>query len=92
MQRSDTPHSDFHCGDILSPLEILYDHYAEFIAADTEAIRGQFSELNQRLESLSPQEHDRIHDMVCDLCSAYARNAFLDGIRMGTKLAAELKS
>ena len=79
------------CDPALSPLEMLYQFYLEFCAVDTETIRSQFALLDRCLENCTLAEQNVVSDALCDICSEHERLAFLEGIRIGFQLTAELK-
>lgn len=73
-----------------SVLEILYDSYREQHPMDTEKISEQYADLSDVLSKLTLKEHDRVWDLTCGLCTEHEKNGFLEGVRMGVSLAAEL--
>ena len=90
---------DQHAEDIISrlvesemesPIEMLYNYYREWNTLETEEIRKHFSDLNDILEKLPLRELDEVWYRVCDLCIAYQKTAFVDGVRIGVKMMEEL--
>jgi len=43
-------------------------------------------------EELSVESSDRLFDLIADLCAAYQRAAFIEGIQIGFQLTSELKA
>lgn len=76
--------------DINSLLEMLYYYYTISNPVDNAVIRCQFKELNDVLCHLSLKEIDAVFALTGDLCVAYERQAFLDGIHVGARLFSEL--
>lgn len=73
-----------------SILRSLWQVYSYINPADD----GQISKCNDALqpiyEELSFEKADGLSYLICDLCTAYQRAAFLDGILVGAHLAEEL--
>lgn len=82
----------FGYDDAQSILEMLYYYYTTANPVDSGVIRCQFRELNAVLEQLPFQEEDAVFTLVCDLCTAHERKAFLDGILVGMRLFTELET
>ena len=79
-----------HHGDCQSVMNLLYWTYAEYNPIDEQKIRDGFAKLRNQFPGLSLQEFDPIFDTVCNLCSAYERLAFYEGLRLGVTLMQEL--
>ena len=80
------------CGtDAASVLELLYITYTETLGSDPEEIRQGFEKLGAHLERLPLDENNAIFAIICDLCNAYEKRAFLDAIKLGTYLITELQ-
>ena len=73
-----------------SVMEMLYAFYREINRPEPEEIKKQFSHLYDILGKLPLGEMDAVWDRICDLCSAYLRMGYLDGLGMGAKLMKEL--
>ena len=73
-----------------SVMEMLYEFYREINRPEPEEIKAQFSHLNDILSKLPLREMDEVWDRICDLCTAYLKMAYLDGLGMGAKLIKEL--
>lgn len=78
-------------GEESSPLEVLYLIYTEFHTKDTPAIRESFARLSRCTRGLPLAQDDEISYIVCDLCTQHERAAFYEGLRVGARLASELK-
>ncbi|MBO5953081.1 MAG: hypothetical protein J6Q53_03035 [Oscillospiraceae bacterium] len=78
-------------GDVRSLLEFLYGHYSATNPIDNEAIRTQFGKLRAHFSFLKEECFDTVFDVVCDLCLEHERLVFLEGTRVGARLALELQ-
>jgi len=78
--------------DCAAVLEVLYDAFSESDAIDNIDIRNQFAQLFERLNDRSLQETDELINAVCDLCRAHEKSGFEAGIKVGFRLAAEIRS
>lgn len=76
--------------DAGSILEMLYYYYSENNPIDNAVIRCQFKELNDVLKCLSWDQHETVFATTCNLCSAFERKAFMEGIHVGLRLFCEL--
>lgn len=76
--------------DIHSTLEFLYASYMEWNPIHTEEIKSYFNDLEIVMDALSHSHADLLFHKVCALCGAFEKEAFIDGLYMGAKLAAEL--
>ena len=74
-----------------SILEMLYSYYHECNNADTDAVKGAFEDLYQRMHGMSLREMDRIVDVVCTLCREHEKAGFVEGIRVGLYLDREIR-
>lgn len=74
-----------------SVMEMLYEFYREINRPEPEEIKAQFSHLNDILSRLPLREMDEVWYRICDLCTAYLRMGYLDGLGMGAKLMKELE-
>ena len=81
------------CADVDTVLEHLYNTYYEHICTDdTEEVKQAFDELYQSMTGKTLKEKDEIIDTVCSLCRLHQQTGFIDGIRLGLKLAQELNT
>ena len=75
-----------------SLLEFIYQCYSEFHSLDNEQIRACFADLEHFHDAMPIEESDRLFSLVADLCAAYERAAFTEGIHVGVQLMEELKN
>lgn len=81
------------CGDTsdFSILEFLWYHYS----AGNPVDEGQIARADQALlpihQELSFENSDKLCACINDLCYAYQRAAFLDGLEIGIRLMQELR-
>lgn len=81
------------CSDADTVLEFLYSTYYEHVCTDdTDEIKQAFDDLYNALSDKTLKEKDAIIDLVCDLCRLHQQSGFIDGIRLGLKLAQELNT
>ena len=78
---------DCNCETVLDQ---LYLAYAESHESDPQEIRDGFKELDALLECLPLADNNSVWNLVCQLCTAYERKAFLDGLQYGAHLMNEL--
>ena len=83
-------HLDYHSASTSSLLEILYLVYIENSGVDNDEIRQNFSNLCDALTGKSLREIDDIIDIVCDLCCEHEKNGFIEGVKVGVRLAQEV--
>ena len=76
--------------DCETVLDQLYQVYAESHESDPPEIREGFKELDMLLEQLSLNDNNAVWNLCCQLCTAYERKAFLDGLQYGACLIREL--
>lgn len=77
------------CGDGDSVLDMLFWHYEENNAIDSEKIREQFAALREMM-NLSPRDYDQVFYTVSDLSLEHGRLAFVEGVKIGIALLNEL--
>ena len=77
--------------DAASMLELLYITYTETLGRDPEDIRQSFDKLGTHLEQLTLDENNAIFAIICDLCNAYEKRAFMDAIKLGAYFMLELQ-
>ena len=77
--------------DAAALLEWLYICYAETQEQDPPEINQCFCRLGTYLEQLPLDENNAIFAIVCELCNAYEKRAFLDAIKLGAYLVTELQ-
>lgn len=81
------------CGkeDDFPILRFLWQSYACYHPTDDGQIQKCNDALSPVLRELSAQNADALSYLICDLCTAYQRAAFLDGILLGAHLTQELE-
>ena len=79
---------DSNCETVLDQ---LYQAYAESHESDPPEIRDGFKELDAFLEQLSLDDNNAVWNLCCQLCTAYERKAFIDGLQYGAHLITTLK-
>lgn len=80
--------SNFGDGD--SVLTLLYEAYSECNRLDDAQIKADFEELYQQMNGMTLREMDQIIYPVCKLCRDHEKSGFIDGIKLGLRLAQEL--
>ena len=78
--------------DCTTVLDQLYHTYTDSHESDPPGIAALFRELSEYLETLPLDTNNSIFRLTCDLCIAYERKAFLDGLQYGAELILELQS
>jgi hypothetical protein len=71
-------------------LALLYETYSELNYLDGDAVRTGCVKFYELMNSMSPQEMDRIISLVCQLCRDYEHAGFVEGIKIGILLQTEL--
>ena len=77
-------------GDGESVLTMLYECHNENNPYDNEQIKEKFNELYRLMNGMELREMDRIIYTVCRLCRDHERSGFIEGIKIGVQLQAEL--
>ena len=78
-------------GDGDSVLTMLYECHSENNPYDNEQIRADFTELYKQMNGLPLREMDNIVYPVCKLCRDHEQSGFREGVKVGIRLADELK-
>ena len=86
----DTHPFDAGTCDCETVLDQLYHTYTDSHESDPLEITALFRELSEYLEPLPLDDNNSIFRLTCDLCIAYERKAFLDGLQYGAHLIREL--
>jgi hypothetical protein len=81
---------DYGDCDAHSVLEMLYTYYSQYNRLDTPQIKSDFESLYHQLTGKSLRELDNIIDTVTTLCWQHEQFGFVEGIKVGLLLAAEL--
>ena len=75
-----------------SVLEFLHTAYTDVQGRDPKEIDQGFIELENHLsKAVSLEENNEIFSIVCRLCDAYEKRAFIDAIQIGAYLILELQ-
>ena len=77
-------------GDGESVLTLLYEAYAESNRMDDGIIKEDFNELYRQMNGMELREMDKIIYPVCTLCRDHQRSGFVEGVKIGILLQAEL--
>lgn len=77
--------------DTASVLDLLYVAYTDRLGRDPQEIEQGFLRLGEHLEPLPLDENNTIFAIVCELCNAYEKQAFMDAIKLGAYLMTELQ-
>ena len=77
--------------DAASVLEFLYIAYADVQDRDPKEIDQGFIDLDRHLSKFSLEENNETFGIVCKLCGAYEKRAFMDAIQIGAYLMMELQ-
>ena len=77
--------------DCETVLDQLYQAYAESHESDPPEIRDGFKELDDLLGDLPLDNNNAVWNLCCQLCMAYERKAFIDGLQYGAHLITTLK-
>ena len=76
--------------DCETVLDQLYQAYAESHESDPPEICNGFKELEAFLCNLPLEDNNSVFTLCCQLCTAYERKSFLDGLQYGAYLISEL--
>ena len=77
-------------GDADTVLEMLYECYNENHPYDNEEIKADFNELYRQMNGMSLKEMDKVIYPVCKLWRDHEKSGFVEGIKIGIRLANEL--
>lgn len=80
---------NYQDGDAESLLEMLFNVYTEFNGFDNEIIREDFNALYTAMNGKTLREMDQIIYPVCTLCRDHEKTGFVEGIKVGIRLAQE---
>lgn len=79
--------------DAGSVLEFLYMAYTDVQGRDPKEIDQGFINLENHLsKAVGLEENNEIFSIICGLCDAYEKRAFLDAIQIGAYLMLELQA
>lgn len=73
-------------------LEMIYHAYTELNSAETPEFKAIVNPLDQTLRSLvdTDEEADEYMSIVFELCTAYERQSYIEGMEVGVRLMMEL--
>ena len=74
-----------------SILEMLFNVYTEFNGFDNDTIREDFNALYAAMNGKTLREMDQILYPVCSLCRDHEKAGFEEGVRVGIRLAQEIR-
>ena len=77
-------------GDDDSVLGILYEARSETNAMYDDEIKVAFHALYEAMNGMPLREMDQIVYPVCTLCRSHQKSGFIEGVRIGLQLYAEL--
>ncbi len=77
-------------GDADSILGLLYECFNENNPYDNDEIKDDFNELYQQMNGMSLRDMDKVIYPVCKLCRDHEKAGFIEGIKVGIRLQAEL--
>ena len=73
-----------------SPLNILYNDFAESSKSSNPKVTAMTKDLRRMLQQVSVECTDDIMDRVSLLCEEYQREGFLVGVRTGVEFISEI--
>lgn len=77
-------------GDSNSVLGLLYECFNENNPYDNDLIKADFEELYRQMNGMSLRDMDKVIYPVCKLCRDHEKAGFIEGIKIGIRLQAEL--
>ena len=89
LQKHITEHQP-NFGDGESVLTLLYEAYSEYNRLDDAQIKTDFNELYRLMNGMELRDMDKIIYPVCKLCRDHERSGFVEGIKIGIRLAHEM--
>ena len=69
---------------------LLYECFNENNPYDNDEIKDDFNELYQQMNGMSLRDMDKVIYPVCKLCRDHEKAGFIEGIKVGIRLQAEL--
>ena len=81
---------DFGTSDADSILNFLYGAYAEAHESDPPETKALFAQLGEHLEKLPLETNNAMFFIIVMLCTEHERRGFIEGIRWGMQIAAEM--
>lgn len=85
-------HPANYCNQMDTLLELLYHAYTEFNSVEAPEFKAVIDPLDQTLRSLvdTDEEADEYMNIVFELCTAYERQSYIEGLKVGARLMVEL--
>lgn len=85
-------HPANYCGQMDTLLELIYQAYTEFNSVETPEFKAIIDPLDQTLRSLveTDEEADEYMNIVFELCAAYERQSYIEGLKVGARLMCKL--
>lgn len=79
--------------DIDTLLDLIYHAYTEFNSVETPEFKAIIDPLDKILRSLvdTDEEADEYMNVVFELCAAYERQSYIEGMKTGARLMMELE-
>jgi len=77
-------------GDEDSVLGLLYEAHSESNAMYDDEIKADFHALYEAMNGMPLREMDQIVYPVCTLCRSHQKSGFIEGVRIGFQIYAEL--
>lgn len=73
-------------------LEMIYHAYTELNSAETLEFKAIVNPLDRTLRALveTDEEADKYMNIVFELCTAYERQSYIEGMKVGARLMMEL--
>ena len=71
---------------------MIYQSYTEFNSVESPEFKAIVNPLDEKLRSIvdADEEADTYMNIVFALCSAYERQSYIEGIKVGARLVMEL--
>ena len=73
-------------------LAMLFDAYNAEQQMEHEGISAAFRSLYEAMNGMTLQDMERVIYPVCALCHEHEKQGFIDGVRIGIRLAGELST
>ena len=79
-------------GQVDSLLELLYYAYTEYHSVETPEFKARIYSVSEKLRALArnDDEADTYMEIVFSMCSAYERQSYVEGIKVGMRLVLEM--
>ena len=85
-------HPADYCDQMGTLLELIYQSYTEFDSVETPEFKAIIDPLDEQLRSLveTDEEADEYMNVVFELCAAYEKQSYIEGMKVGARLMMEL--